>query len=376
MNKKILIALTAIVFVAVIVSIIQDRQPENIIRIGAILPLSGDAAQYGKAAQKGIELAVEEVNKQEKLSGEKIKIIFEDTQGNPKAGVTVVQKLILKDKIIAVIGDLFSSVTLAVAPIVNRKEIVLLSPASSSPEITKAGDYIFRNCPSDIYEGNIMSDYAYSHLKISKVGILYVNNDYGIGIKTVFKKDFIIKSGQIIAEESFEQNATDFRTQLLKINSQHPEAIYLIGHKEMGLALKQSRELGITCQFLSTVMFEDPKILEIAGDAAEGVIYSASAFDVKSDKPSIRQFVDSYKNKYNVDPDIFSALSYDSVLILKKALSDKSFSARELKEALYAIKDYDGVMGLISFDSNGDVQISPVIKQVKNGKFVPINRKP
>lgn len=374
MNKKVGIGLAVGLLVAVIIIVTQvGNQEEGVIKIGAILPLTGDGAQYGKAAQRGIELAAKNINEQSGINDKKIIIVFEDTQGNPKTGVTAIQKMILKDKVNVVIGDLFSSVTLAVAPIMNQKNIVLLSPASSSPKITQAGDYVFRNCPSDVYEGGVMANYASSQLKIKKVAILYVNNDYGIGIKKIFRETFTANSGQVVAEESFGQDATDFRNQLVKIDSFQPEGIYLIGHKEMGLVLKQARELGIKCQFLSTVMFEDPTILEIAKDAAEGVIYSASAFDVKSEQPIIKKFVDSYREEYNADPDVFSALSYDSVAILKKAMSGNSGSTQEIKEALYAIKDFDCVMGTISFDSNGDVKIAPVIKQVKNGQFSPIN---
>lgn len=375
MRKKIWIGLVVVLLIAITLFITKnDTQNEDVIKIGAILPLTGDAAQYGKAAQKGIELAIEEINEQGKTNKKKFEIIFEDTQGNPKTGVTAIQKLILKDKITAAIGGLFSSVTLAVAPVMNQNKIVLLSPASSAPKITQAGDYIFRNCPSDVYEGGIMADYAFDQLDIRKAAILYVNNDYGVGIKTIFAKQFIAKSGQIIAEESFEQNATDFRTQLIKIKNAHPEAIYLIGHKEMGLALKQAKELGIQYQFLSTVMFEDPKILEIAGSAAEGVIYSASSFDTKSDDPTIKKFVSSFEDKYGQKPDVFSALSYDAMKIMELAFKSANSTDSEIKESIYQIKNYSGVMGTISFDLNGDVVMSPVIKEVKDGTFTFLNR--
>ncbi len=347
------------------------KQPEEI-KIGAILPLTGEAAKYGDAAKKGIDLAIEEINSAGGIKGKKVQAVYEDSQGDPKLGVAAMHKLVTVDKVSTAIGDLFSSVTLAIAPLANKNKIVLLSPASSSPKITDAGDYIFRNCPSDVYEGSIMANYAYNKLGYRNVVLLYINNEYGVGIKDVFKKNFSEKGGVVVAEETFDQNATDFRSQLTKIKKATSEAIYLVGYKEMGYILKQAKEIGIRTQFLSTVMFEDPEILKIAKNAAEGVIYSASAFDPKSENTVIQNFVKSFEEKYNQVPDIFAGLSYDATKIMSIAITQGGYSGEGIKTAMYNVKNYPGVAGETSFDANGDAILSPIIKQVKNGKFVPI----
>ena len=338
-------------------------------KIGAILPLTGDGAKYGEAAKKGIDLAVEDINLKGGIKGRKIKVVFEDSQGSPAIGVAAVKKLITVERVPVIIGDLFSSVTLAIAPIANENKVAILSPASSAPAITNAGDYIFRNCASDIFEGSIMGNFAVAKLGIKRVAVLYINNDYGVGISDVFKKTFIQKSGYVTIEEAFDQGATDFRTQLSKVNASHPQAVYIVGYRELGQLLKQAMELGIKVQFLSTVMFEDPEILKIAGYAAEGVIYSARAYDPQGKDEAIQNFVRSFKQRYGVIPDIFSGLSYDSVKILALAIEKGGFNSEGIKKALYEIKHYPAVVGDTSFDENGDVIQPALIKTVEEGKF-------
>lgn len=348
----------------------QKKAEEKVVKIGGLMPLSGDGAKYGQSAKSGIDLAIEGINAKGGVKGHKIEVIYEDSQGLPTAGVSAFQKLITSNEIPTVIGGLFSSVTLAIAPIANREHVVVLSPTSSAPAITEAGDYIFRNCASDIFEGEIMARAAKGTLGLTRIAIIYINNDYGVGIKNVFKKEFTVLGGKLVAEEAFPQEATDFRTQITKIKQANPEAVYIIGYRELGSLLKQAKELGLNVQFLSTVMFEDPEILKIAGNAAEGAIYSARAYDPKSKSPVVEKFVENYKMKYHREPDIFAALSYDAAAILAKAMGLGNFTAEGIKKALYDIKDFSGVAGITSFDKNGDVITPAVLRIVKNGQFV------
>jgi len=346
------------------------KKGEEVIKIGAILPLTGDGAKYGEAAKEGIELALQEINNKNGIRGKKIQIIYEDSQGIPSIGVSAAQKLINVDKIQIIIGDLFSSVTLAIAPIANENKVILFSPASSSPKLTNAGDYIFRNCASDIFEGEIMGKFVTEKLKLKKIAILYINNDYGIGIADVFRS-IVTKNGiTISSDEAFEQNSNDFKPQLLKIKNLNPDAIYIVGYKELGYLLKQAKETGIKKQFLSTVMFEDQDIIKIAGDAAEGTIYSYRTYDTESKDNNLVSFVNSFKSNYNSIPDIFSALSYDALNIIFQAIQTSGYNIEEIKNALYNIKHYPGITGDTTFDENGDVIQPAQIKIVKNGNFI------
>lgn len=352
------------------IGMVGCAKKEKEIKVGAILPLTGDGAKYGTASQKSIELALEEINGAGGIKGRKIRVNYEDSQGLPRIGVSAIQKLITTDKVPAVIGGLFSSVTLAIAPVAEQNKVVILSPTSSAPQITDAGDYVFRNCASDIFEGAIMGTFAFDELGFKQVAILYINNDYGVGIRDVFKKGFTAKGGIVILEETFDQGTTDFRTQLAKIKGSNAQAIYIVGYKELGQLLKQAKEIGITSQFLSTVMFEDPEIIKNAGGAAEGVIYSTRAYDPESKEGATYDFVSRFEEKYNETPDIFAALSYDAMKILALAIKQEGFASDEIRNALYGIKHYPGLVGDTSFDENGDVIQPAVIKTVKDGRFI------
>jgi len=345
-------------------------QPKSDIKIGAILPLTGDAAKWGQASKNAIDLAVEGINKSGGISGRKVAVLFEDDRGGVTDATNAMTKLVKVDKVPLVLGTLFSSATLAIAPIANENKVVLLSPASSAPKITQAGDFIFRNCASDVYEGGIMAGFVHDTLKYRKVGVAYINNDYGLGLKTEFETAFKAKGGEIVASEAFDQGATDFRSLLLKIKAAAPDAIYLPGYPpEMGRLLRQAKELGINKQFLSVVIFEDPRVLELAGGAAEGVIYSCQIFDPTSGEANVRKFVTAYKTKYGSDPDIYAGLSYDAMNIAALAIKNGGTTGGGIRDALYKIRDFPGVTGVTTFDQNGDVTKPIGLKMVRNGKF-------
>jgi branched-chain amino acid transport system substrate-binding protein len=361
--------------VAVALSIIlfsscqQNTGGSKEIKIGAILPLSGDAAAYGKTARQGIEIAVEQAAAQN-AGKPKIVVNYEDTQADPKTGVTAFRKLVDIDKVKAVVGDLPSSVTLAVAPIAEQSKVILISPGSSAPKLTQAGDYIFRTAYSDIYEGAVLGRFATSELKLKSFGVLYVDNDYGVGFTNEFVKTVTATGARVVAKEKFAQGATDFRTQLTKLNSASPDAIVLLGYKELGRALIQVRELGIKAPLLSSVVFEDPEVLKVAGKAAEGVYYSYPAYNPDSQNAAVRSFVEAYQTKFTDKPDIYAALSYDAAKLLANAIYLTGNDAEAIKKYLYSVRDYDGATGLTSFDSNGDVVKNLGIKRVKNGAFI------
>lgn len=343
------------------------------IKVGAIMPLTGDGAKYGEAARNGIELALKAINTSGGIDGKSITVTYEDSQGDPRQGVAVARRLIDVERVNCIIGGLFSSVTLAVAPLMNENKVVLLSPTSSAPKITDAGDYIFRNVASDIFEGSVMAKYAADTLHYKKIAILYINNEYGAGISRVFRQKYEEMGGEVVIEESYEQDTQDFRAQLSKVKAANPDATYIVGYNELGQLLKQAKEIGLKTRFLSTVMFEDPDILNVAGGAAEGVIYSSRAYDPNSSAENVSEFVDAFKAAYGQEPDIFAALSFDAMNILALAMKDGGTTADGVKLALYNIKNYPGVVGTTSFDQNGDVVQEALIKTVKDGEFMPLD---
>jgi len=368
--KKILIpiAIIIVVVLGIIFAVIQTKKQPEEIKIGAILILTGPDAKAGQSAKRGIDMAVNEVNERGGINDKSVKIIYEDDQGDPSKAVSVLMKLINVDKVPAIIGPMWSSSVLAVAPMAEKRRVVILTPTASSPKITDAGDFIFRNTYSDVIEGQKMAEYAYNVLGYKRVALLYNNSDYGVGLKDSFKSRFIEIGGKITGEETYDPKATDFRSQIGKLNIDKPDAIYLAGYNEMGLVLRQAREQGIKIPFLSCIMFEIGDVIKVAGNAAEGVIYAYPSYDPESGSKITREFAQRYMKIYGEFPDPEAAFSYDAAGILLAVIRKVGAESLKIKESLYQIKDYEGVTGKTGFDSNGDVVKSIGFKKVAGGK--------
>jgi len=346
----------------------EKKEPREI-RIGVITPLSGGSAKYGEDIKRGYDLAVQELNANGGIRGRKIQLVYEDSEGKPEKAVAAAQKLIQKDKVIAILGPLWSSPTLAVAPITEKNKIVLFSSGASSPKVTKAGDFIFRNELSDLY-GAEQTAKHFIELGFQSIAILYINNDFGIGQKDVTIKVYSEGGGDILIAESFEQDAQDFRAQLTKIKKVNPPALFIVGYKETILILRQMRELGIKTQILSVALFEDPEILNKTVSIAEGAIYTYyGTFNPESQDIQIKRFVENCTKKYGAKPEYYAPLGYDAVKILGLAIKKGGTEPAQIKDALYQIKDFPGLTGNTSFDGNGDVTKPVILKTVKQGRF-------
>lgn len=367
MKKTIIFTLTLLL----ICGCTNQKKDQNVVKIGALLSLSGDIAEYGQRVKKGVDLAVEEINAHNGIKEKKIEIIYEDTKGSPKEGVNGVQKLLTNKDIHIIIGTISSSVTLAVEPITTKNKVLLFSPAASSPKLSGISKYFFRNWTSDDLEAAVLADYTFDKLKISNVAVLYVNNDYGIGLSNRFKQKLEELGGKVYTMEAYPQNAKDFRAQLAKIKDLNPTAIYLAGyHKEMAYATKQIKELGINCQILGDADYGVQELLEITGSSSEGAIFSIPKTDF-SDKIT-SSFRQNFIAKYKAEPSIFEANGYDVVYILKKAIETVGFDNDSISNYISKLKDYRGAAGLQSFTKEGDV-IKPIsIKQVKNNQFITL----
>jgi branched-chain amino acid transport system substrate-binding protein len=364
------IGIAVVVILAVVLIVTQIRKGEKEIKIGVIIPLTGGSAKYGEDIKRGYDLAVEEINNKGGIKGRKIRLIYEDDEGKPEKAVAAAQKLIQRDKVIAILGPLWSSPTLAVAPIAEKNKVILLTSGASSPKITYAGDYIFRNEISDAY-GAVKSAELFYNAGFKKIAILYINNDFGIGFRDAVQQIYKKLGGLVTVAETFEQDEKDFRTQLLKIEKTNPEAILIVSYKEAILILKQMKELGIRKQVLGTALFEDPEIIEKAGDMAEGVLYTYyGTFDPKSEDVRVREFIQKFKERYGVDPEYYAPIGYDAVKILALAIEKGGFKPEQIKDALYQIKDFPGLSGTTSFDRNGDVIKPVILKTVKNRRFI------
>jgi branched-chain amino acid transport system substrate-binding protein len=340
-------------------------------KIGVILPLTGGAAALGKASLNGMQLAVEEYNERKKADEPKLSLVIEDDQAMPAKGISAFQKLVSSDHVKLILGPLPSGVTLAVAPLANKEGVVILSPGSSAPEVTQAGDYVFRNELSDELGAKKQAEQAFTRLKFRRLALLYVNNDYGVGTIRVFKKEFQRLGGEIVADEPFNPGTTDFRTSLTRIKSSNPDGMSIAFQDDIVNIIKQKAELGMSVPIYTTALFEDPGVLSKLGSLAEGVIYASyGTFDSDSKSGLQAEFARKYQAHFKETPTYFAALGYDAAGIMISALHSCGFDPAKVKEALYETRDYEGVSGRTSFDQNGDVDKPVTLKTVRGGRYV------
>ena len=368
--KSIVYGLIAILLVSTVLTL-GCAKKEKEIKIGAILALTGTGAKRGEVAKNGIELALEEINRAGGINNRKVTIIYEDSRGLPNKSVDAMNKLINVDKVPVIIGPMASGSVLASAPIAEKSKTVIISPTASSPKITEAGDFVFRNSLSATLQGIAMAQFCYYNMGLRKVAILYLNTETGLGYKEVFEKEFKILGGLVVDVEAFEQEATDYRTQLTKISEFAPEAIYAPSYpKNMGLILRQAAEIGLKVQFLGNIGMEDQQVIDIAGKSAEGLLYTSTTFDPMSKDKAIQEYESKYIAKFGIPSDAVAAQSYDILKILALCIERNGYTAEGIKNTLYSIKDYPGISGKTTFDKNGDAIKSISIKTVKDGKFV------
>ncbi len=372
MKKKIVLLLNFVIILSLVFFSSCEKQEkveeDKIIKIGAILPLTGDAATYGERLREGFEIskyAFEKANSEPIL-----KIFFEDSRIDPKEAVNAFYKLIQGGDIKFIVGPYSSSEVLAIAPIAEKRKILVISPGASSPMISKAGDYIFRVVASDIYDAKVIAHFIEKELKASKASIVYINNDYGVGIEKTFSKEFISLGGKVIDSISFEQNTTDFKTFLSKLDNNKPEIVVLIGFKEMGFFLKQMGEMGLNFRVISTGLFENPDIINIAGEFAENTYYTIPYFNLTGDEEVLNKFKLLFEEMFpGKKPSIEHALAYDCLNVLLFAIKNTDGRVDSVKNKIYTIKNFPGVAGSITFDQIGDVIKPYGIKIYKDKEF-------
>jgi len=370
MPKKAWIGIVAVVL-ALIATGLWLTKPSGNIQIGCITPLTGDGATYGAATKRGVDLAVEKVNAAGGINGKHIEVIYEDDQMKPATGTSAIEKLTAVNKVPVIIGAFGSSITLAIAPIAEKKRVVLFTASSTADAIRDAGDYVFRNVPPNGAQGKTAAEFALAHLKAKTACVLHMNNDYGVSLTASFKKQFEAGGGKLLSVESYNPGTTDFRAQLTKIGDEHPDLIFYPGHyQESGLILKQAKELGITAIFLGGDGSYSPELVTIAGGAAEGSYYTLMSMGYGVADQEIQAFVAAFKAKYGEEPDVYAAYAYDALMVIAEAIRKGGYTSDGIKTALYAMKDFKGVTGITQFDSNGEVDKPYGIYEVTAGKFV------
>ena len=335
------------------------------VKIGFIAPLTGDLSFLGQNIAKGLEMGVEEINRAGGVNGRSVELILEDGKCNAKEAAIAAHKLVNVDEVVAIVGGVCSSETLAAAPIAEGKT-VMISPASSNPAITDAGDYIFRDYPSDVFQGAYAAEFAYNELGARRVATLYCLSDWCVALNNRFKQEFNELGGEIVIEESFDQGSKDLRTQLTKIKNANPDIIYFLSYTESGVVgLQQAKELGITTKIIGGDAWTDQTIPQRAGSASDGALFVEVYTPISNE---FRARMEAFTGSDEVT--VGTPQSYDALRILVGVMRKVGTNPEDIKNALYKVK-YEGISGEIVFDSNGDLKTPRyIVKEYRNGKAV------
>lgn len=343
------------------------------IRIGEYASLTGKEAAFGNSSHNGTILAVEQINAAGGVLGKQLELIYEDNRSMQGESNTIAKKLITRDNVVALLGEVASGRSLEAAPIAQQYQIPMISPSSTNPKVTETGDYIFRVCFTDPFQGKLLAEFARRSLKAQKVAILSdVAAAYSVGLAQYFREPWLAGGGTVVADEKYNGGEKDFKAQLTTIKAAAPDAILVPGYyNDVGLIVAQARQLGITVPLFGGDGWEAPELIEIAGASAlEGTYYSTH-FSPESTEALPQQFVAAYKARYNGEvPDAMAALGYDSVRVLADAITRAGTTdGPALRDALAATRDFPGATGATSLDDKRDATKPAVIITVKDGRF-------
>lgn len=343
----------------------------NEIVIGGVAPLSGQYTEYGLECKKGIDLAVKEINAAGGINGKMVKFICEDDEGDPAKSVNAYKKLTTQNKVRMVIGSLTSGATIAITQQAQANGVVQIAPAATALAVTDAGNYIFRACFTDPFQGRIGGKFSAVNLGAKKAAILYdIGNDYSVGLMENFVSEFTAQGGSIVSTESYSTNDKDFNAQLTKIKATNPDVVYLPDYyATVALIVKQLRAQGIDTPIVGADGW-DGLVGLLAGESGDEFVngYYSNHYAADSTSPAVQKFVQSFKDEYKVAPNAFAALGYDSMCMLKDAIvSAGSADPAAVREALEKT-DSDYVTGHITFDEkHNPVKSAVMIKLTKDG---------
>jgi len=346
---------------------------ENPVLVGAVLPLSGQFAIYGEPIRKGIELAFEEIKAKDD-TGYSLELEIKDSQGNPDLAKQQLEQL-YDDGAPAVIGGATTEEALTMVEVADGVDRVLISPSASSPRLSGISTNFFRVFPSDFLEGTKMGHFATQTLNVESVVIVASKAPYAKGIQQVFRQEFERNGGTVQDVIEYPRNTSDLGGVLDRIMTLDPEAVYLADYAD-GLVtlLKGLRERGYDGKILTTSSIASGEVLDKAGTAADGVLFTQSNYDIGSEEPLIQDFVKAYRAKYNEDPDLYAAHGYDAMRVYARALHEGGRRPREFWQGMRSINSFPGVTGTIQFDEQGDVQKFPRVYIVKDGQFIDYDK--
>ncbi|MEQ1722648.1 MAG: ABC transporter substrate-binding protein [Pseudobdellovibrio sp.] len=379
--KKIL----SLVAICMFIFSCTKKSNDNEILLGSYSSNTGATATFGVFQLHGTQMAIEEINAAGGINGKKIKHINYDNKSDGDETLAVVNRLISQDKVVAILGEATSGRSKIGAQVAQQNKVPMLTSSATNPDVTKTGNFIFRACFIDPFQGMVMAKFMTENLKLKKAAILRdIKNDYSVGLSDIFAEKLKAAGGSIVSDISYQEGDIDFKSQLTAIKAKNPEAIFVPGYyNEVALIAKQAKELGLKQPLLGGDGWSSPKLFEIARDAINGNYFS-NHYTTESTDPKTQNFVKAFKAKYSEDADVMAALAYDAVYLMAEAIKntpsiaadDKRDDAVKLAEyrdniraQLSNIKDFHGVTGKMSMDANRDAVKSAVVVQVQGTEY-------
>ena len=349
----------------------QTADTTGDIPVGVYGALTGDQAAFGTATVNGVRLAADEINAAGGVLGRKIRLHVEDDQGRAEEAASVVTKLITATNVVALIGENSSNQSLAAAPIAQSNGVPMISPSSTNPAVTEKGEYIFRVCFTDPYQGKALASFVRNQLKLDTAAILTDRkNDYSVGLAGVFRKEFEAAGGKIVGEQSYSGGDTEFRPQLTTLRGASPQVLFIPGfYTEVGQIAIQARDLGLTIPLVGGDGWDSPAVIQIGGKAIEGSYFSDHYF-VGDTRPVVQKFVNEYRKRHGKNPEATAALGYDALYMYVNAVKRAgSIDRKAVRDQIAATKDYEGVAGTITMGADRN-PIKPVAMiKIENGQM-------
>lgn len=347
----------------------QQRTAE--VTIGSYMAKTGPFATYGQSSVKGMELAVEEINSKGGVLGKSLRLVVEDDEGKPEVAKNAVEKLIEQKHVPVVIGEVASKCSLAAAPICQSRGVPMVSPSSTSPKLTKVGDYIFRVCFTDEFQGWACAKLGYGLGYRSAAVFVDQTNDYSIGLAKRFEEVFQELGGSVADEQTFSEGDKDFNAQLSRIKGSEPDVIFLpTYYQEAALIATQARQQGMHQTLIGGDGWDSPVLCEVGKEAVEGCFFITHSHTT-AEEPVMQQFVKAYLAKYGTEPDALAALAYDAVYVVADAIRRAgSAEPKAIRDALAQTKNLQRATGTITIDENRDARKAAYALVINGGKFV------
>ena len=340
------------------------------IKIGFFAPLTGFAAADGASAKQAVEMAVKEINQRGGISGKEIELVVYDDRADSKEAVTIANKLIERDKVIVAVSGSYSMPTRASAPIFQKAKIPMVTGYSVHPDITRAGNYIFRCSFVGTIQGAAGAEIAVKKIKAKKIAVLTMDNDFGRTLAKSFAERAKKLGAEIVLENVYSLGEKDYTPYLTKVKELNPDLLYTSGYySEAAMICRQSRDLGLKMQIMGEEGFDSPMFIDLAGDAAEGVIITTN-LNRDDPRPVVQNFIKNYKETYKMDPDMVGASAYDALCVAAKAIEVGGTDPKAIRDAIAKTKNFDGVTGIIrGYNKLGEVMKPVQVQIVKNGEF-------